>query len=43
MKFLIERKDMVRRRQVLHIPEFYVGKRRIKSTGFVLAGTGGQL
>lgn len=26
-KFAIERKDMIRRRKVLHIPEFYVGEK----------------
>lgn len=29
IKFFIERKDMIRRRKVLNIPEFYVGKKRV--------------
>lgn len=29
--FVIERKDMIRRRKVLSIPEFYVGKKPIQT------------
>lgn len=31
LKFFIERKDMIRRRKVLNIPEFYAGKRAIRT------------
>lgn len=27
LKFFVERKDMIRRRKVLNIPEFYAGRR----------------
>jgi hypothetical protein len=33
LKFAIERKDMIQRRKVLNIPEFYVGKRPFETVG----------
>lgn len=35
IKFSIERKDMIRRRKVLNIPEFYVGKKRMQILSLV--------
>ena len=37
IKFTIERKDMIRRRKVLNIPEFYVGKSSIQNNDSVLS------
>lgn len=35
IKFSIERKDMIRRRKVLNIPEFYVGKKHMQILSLV--------